>query len=85
MCRLLLAIIDRPFRDGEGHDGFTGADKAEVLLLLSVLGGYGIGYACWFITDSGGKLTATQDAAAIVRHISTARSKPQLITWAACY
>ena len=68
--RLLLVIVDKPFRDGEGHDGYTGADKAEILSLTCVLGTLAIGYTCWTITSKR-PLTKTEDFLAIVGRAST--------------
>ena len=44
---LVLVIVDRPFKDGSGATGFTGADKAETLALIAMLAGYGCGIWCW--------------------------------------
>ena len=43
---LLLVIVDRPYRDSQGHDGATGADKLQMLVLSSQLANYGVGWWC---------------------------------------
>jgi hypothetical protein len=44
---LLLVVIDKPFKDGAGVEGWTGADKAEAFACISVLFGYGVAIWCW--------------------------------------
>ena len=43
---LLLVIVDRPYRDSQGHDGATDADKLQMLVLTSQLANYGVGWWC---------------------------------------
>eukprot|EP01047_Picozoa_sp_COSAG01_P106446 COSAG01_NODE_35557_length_530_cov_0.951276_1_plen_60_part_00 len=33
---LLLVIVDKPFRDNEGHVGWTEGDKSQVVALVAV-------------------------------------------------
>ena len=43
---LVVVVAGKPFRDSEGHEGYTGADKSEILSLLCYLGELGVGMAC---------------------------------------
>ena len=43
---LLLVIVDRPYRDSQGHNGATDADKLQMLVLSSQLANYGVGWWC---------------------------------------
>jgi hypothetical protein len=51
---------DRPFRDGEGHEGMTGADIAEVIALLSLILTYVLGYYCWTVQAAREKLSGAE-------------------------
>ena len=43
---LLLVVADRPYRDSQGHDGATDADKLQMLALACQLANYGLGWWC---------------------------------------
>ena len=43
---LLLVIVDRPYRDSEGHDGMTGADALQILSLVTQLANYRLAVWC---------------------------------------
>jgi hypothetical protein len=57
---VLLCHRDRPFRDGEGHEGMTGADIAEVIALLSLILTYVLGYYCWTVQAAREKLSGAE-------------------------
>ena len=43
---LLLVMIDRPYRDSQGHEGATQADYLQMLVLTAQLLNYRVGYWC---------------------------------------
>ena len=46
MAFLLLVLVDKPYRDSQGHAGMTQADVLQSLQLAGQLGNYGLGYWC---------------------------------------
>ena len=65
---LFAVVVFKPFRDSEGTDGYTGADKSEIIALLCYLGELCVGILCMRERrDSPGhKLSAAQNALATV-------------------
>ena len=43
---LLLVVVDRPYRDSQGHEGATKADKLQMLVVTAQLANYGVGWWC---------------------------------------
>ena len=43
---LLLVLVDKPYRDSQGHAGMTQADVLQSLQLAGQLCNYGLGYWC---------------------------------------
>ena len=47
---LACVVVFKPFRDKEdGQEGFSGADKAEIIALVSMLVNLATGWVCWLI------------------------------------
>ena len=50
LAMLALVVVFKPFRDKEdGQKGFSGADKAEIIALASMLVNLATGWVCWLI------------------------------------
>ena len=49
---LVFVVVSKPFRDKEdGQKGFSGADKAEIIALVSMLVNLCVGWMCWLIKE----------------------------------
>jgi hypothetical protein len=60
IAMLVLVAVDKPFRDGSGTEGMTGADKCEVVSLASLLANYAVGFWCHSI-QVGQDIDAEED------------------------
>ena len=50
VAMLACVVVFKPFRDKEdGQEGFSGADKAEIIALASMLLNLATGWVCWLI------------------------------------
>ena len=63
---LVAVVLFRPFRDDENMNGYSGADRAEVIALLCYLGELAVASKCMRIMEDreSGKLRPFEDAAA---------------------
>ena len=63
---LVAVVLFRPFRDDENMNGYSGADRAEVIALLCYLGELAVASKCMRIIEDreNGKLKPFEDAAA---------------------
>ena len=63
---LVAVVLFRPFRDDENMNGYSGADRAEVIALLCYLGELAVASKCMRTMEDreSGKLRPFEDAAA---------------------
>ena len=43
---LILVAVDKPYRDSQGHEGLTEADKLQLLTLSAQIANYGVAFWC---------------------------------------
>ena len=43
---LILVAVDKPYRDSQGHEGLTEADKLQLLTLYAQIANYGVAFWC---------------------------------------
>ena len=59
---LILVAVDKPYRDSQGHEGLTEADKLQLLTLSAQIANYGVAF--WCLTTQEDRKAAGQEPSA---------------------
>ena len=59
---LALVAVDKPYRDSQGHEGLTEADKLQLLTLSAQIANYGVAF--WCLTTQEERKAAGQEPSA---------------------
>eukprot|EP01045_Picozoa_sp_COSAG04_P018017 COSAG04_NODE_1634_length_6102_cov_20.966184_4_plen_196_part_00 len=59
---LILVAVDKPYRDSQGHEGLTEADKLQLLTLSAQIANYGVAFFC--LTTQEDRKAAGQEPSA---------------------
>ena len=59
---LILVAVDKPYRDSQGHEGLTEADKLQMLTLSAQIANYGVAF--WCLTTQEDRKAAGQEPSA---------------------
>ena len=59
---LILVAVDKPYRDSQGHEGLTEADKLQLLTLSAQIANYGVAF--WCLTTQEDRKAAGEEPSA---------------------